>query len=122
MDPKHGPDQILDEIEKFIRKKRSVMLDIVEFETRQQKSEENFDSYLVAIQQLAADADLTQGHCKECKGKCLDRHLAARLISGIRDEKTRTKLLEEMFSTKDKVVELCSARESARQSNREKWG
>ncbi len=80
----------MDEIEKFICKKRSIVLDMVDFETRKQKSEENIDTYLdlVAIQQLAVYADLTHGHCNECKVKCLDRRLAAYLISGIRDEKT----------------------------------
>ncbi len=123
VDPQHGPEKILDEIEKFIRKKRSVVLDMVEFDRRTQHTDENFDAYLVAVQQLAADADLTHGHCNECKVKCLDRRLAGRLISGIRDEKTRTKLLEEeKFPSRDKVVEICCARESAQQNNREKWG
>ncbi len=123
VDPKHGPEEILDEIEKFIRKKRSIVLDMVEFDRRTQHADENFDAYLVAVQQLAADADLTHGHCNQCKVKCLDRRLAGRLISGIRDEKTRTKLLEEeKFPSRDKVVEICCARESAQQNNREKWG
>ncbi len=120
---KDTPNEILDAIEKFVRKKRNVVLDIVEFENRKQKSGENFDSYLVAVQQLASDADLTHGHCDACKVKCLDRRLAGRLISGILNEGTRTKLLEEeQFPSREKVVEICSARESARQNNKEQWG
>ncbi len=105
VDSKQVPDEILDDIEKFIRKKRSVVLDMVAFDNRKQKEGENFDSYLVAVQQLAQDADVAHDHCKACKIKCLDRRLAGRLISGIRDEKTRTKLLEEeKFPSRDKVV------------------
>ncbi len=118
VNPKQVPDEILDDIGKFIRKKRSVVLDMVAFDNRKQKEGENFDSYLVAVQQLAQDADVAHDHCKACKMKCLDRRLAGRLISGIRDDKTRTKLMEEeKFPSRDKVVELCSARESAWQNN-----
>ncbi len=120
---KQTPEEIIDEIERYIRKKRSVLLDIVQFENRKQKSGEDFDSYLIAIQQIASDADLVCDHCAECRVKCLDRRLAARLISGISDEKTRTKLLEEeKIPTKERVVEICSARESARKNNQEQWG
>ncbi len=120
---KQTPEEILDEIERYIRKKRSVLLDIVQFENRKQKSGEDFDSYLIAIQQIASDADLVCDHCADCRVKCLDRRLAARLISGIADEKTRTKLLEEeKIPTKERVVEICSARESARKNNQEQWG
>ncbi len=119
----HKPDEILDAIERYIRKKRNVLLDIVEFENRKQKTGEDFDSYLVAIQQIASDADLVCDHCADCRVRCLDRRLAARLISGIADERTRTKLLEEdKFPTKERVVEICSARESARKNNKEQWG
>ncbi len=117
------PEAILDEIEKYIRKKRSVVLDMVDFDNRKQKSGESFDAYLVAIQQIAQDADLTCDHCPDCKVACLDRRLAARLISGISDERTRTKLLEEeKFPSKDRVIEICTARESARKNHKEKWG
>ncbi len=117
------PEEILDEIERFIRKKRNVLLDIVQFENRKQKNGEDLDSYVVAIQQLASDANLVCDHCPDYRVKCLDRRLAARLISGIVDERTRTKLLEEeKFPSKDRVVEICSARESARSNNREQWG
>ncbi len=119
----HKPDEILDAIERYIRKKRNVLLDIVEFENRKQKTGEDFDSYLVAIQQIASDADLVCDHCADCRVRCLDRRLAVRLISGIADERTRTKLLEEdKFPTKERVVEICSARESARKNNKEQWG
>ncbi len=46
VDLKHGPDEILDEIEKFIRRKRSIMLNMVDFETRQHKLAGNLDSYM----------------------------------------------------------------------------
>ncbi len=121
-DKRKGPNDLLDDIEKDIRNKRSVILDIVEFDRRTQKTNEGFDSYLVAVQQLAQDADLTNGRCanENYKVKCLDRRLAGCLISGMQDDSTRTKLLEEeTFPSKEKVIEICSARETARQNTRE---
>ncbi len=58
VDLKHGPDVILDKIEKFIHRKRSVLLNMVDFETRQHKLEGNLDLYLVAIQHAA------RGRCR----------------------------------------------------------
>ncbi len=95
----------------------------MDFDNRKQKTGESFDAYLVAIQQISQDASLTYDHCQACKVACLDRRLAARLISGISDEQTSTKLLEEeKFSRKDHMVEICMARENARRKNQEQWG
>ncbi len=117
VDDADSPDELLAKIEGYIRKKRSVMLDMVEFDNRKQKASEDFDSYLVAVKQLADDADLVADHCDRCKVNCLDRRMAARLISGVHDEETRTKLLEEdKFPTQTNVIEICRSRESARRS------
>ncbi len=114
MDDDEGPDDLLEKIEKHIRNKRSVVLDMVAFDQREQKEGEDLDSYLVAIQQLAQDADLVAKHCPECSRNCLDRRLATRLISGIRDEGAREKLFRESeIPTKDYVVKVCSSRENA---------
>ena len=91
--PTDSVDQVLVAIEKHIRSKRNITLDLVAFDDRTQQASELFDSYLVAIRELAEDADLTAGHCNDCGQKCLDRRLSARLLSGIQDEETRKKLL-----------------------------
>ena len=41
------PDELLAKIKGYSRKKRSVMLDIVEFDNRKQKASGDFDLYLV---------------------------------------------------------------------------
>ncbi len=87
---------------------------MIQFDHREQNEGEDFDTYLIAIQQLAQDADLAADHCHECKTKCIDRRLAARIISGIMDDSTRTKLLRETeFPSKDRVVSICSSHETA---------
>ncbi len=55
-------EEILDAIECYMRKKGNVFLDIVEFKSRKQEMEEDFDSYLVAIQQIRSDVDLMCDH------------------------------------------------------------
>ena len=91
-----------------------------EFDKRRQRNEESFVAYLVAIQQLAEDADLTVDHCDACRKKCYDRRIAARIISGISDEGTRRKLLEEKkFPSRERVIEICSTRESAQNNTAE---
>ncbi len=109
-----GPEEMLSRIENHIRKKRNVVLDMVDFDYRVQRTNEDIDSYLVAIQQLAQDANLVDDHCDECRIKCLDRRLAVRLISGIQDKGAKEKLFREgCIPSKERVVEICSSRENA---------
>ena len=94
------PDEVLD-------KKRNIALDCVAFEERKQAAGENFDSFLIAIKTLARDADL----CNEC----LNRRLVTKIMSGIYDKETRTKLLA-MSPLPDlqTVTDLCRSEESAK--------
>ena len=112
------PDAILDKIEENIRKKRNVTVDLVKFDTRTQMQFESAETYLVAIRELAADANLTVDHCNDCKKKCLERRLTARLISGIHDEGTQKKLLTiSPFPKLDQVIAKVNAEESAARDN-----
>ena len=112
------PDAILDKIEENIRKKRNVTVDLVKFDTRTQMQFESAETYLVAIRELAADANLTVDHCNDCKKKCLERRLTARLISGIHDEGTQKKLLAiSPFPKLDQVIAKVNAEESAARDN-----
>ena len=108
------PEAILDKIEDNIRKKRNVTVDLVAFDNRKQKPNETAENYLVAIKELAADANLTDSHCPDCKKVCIERRLTARLISGISSEQTRQKLLAmSPFPTLKVVIDKINSEESA---------
>ena len=112
------PNAILDKIEEHVRKKRNVTVDLVAFDNRRQRQGETAENYLVAIKELAADADLTAGHCQDCRKACLERRLTARLISGGNNEETRQKLLAMTpFPTLNKVIDKINAEESAARDN-----
>ena len=57
-------------------------LDRVEFERYRQKEGEDFESFYIATQQLAFDADLVNNHCAECSKKCLESRVANKLMAG----------------------------------------
>ena len=101
------PDEVLDKIKNYIRSQRNIALDCVAFEERKQAAGENFDSFLIAIKTLARDADL----CNEC----LNRRLVTKIMSGIYDKETRTKLLA-MSPLPDLQTDtdLCRSEESAK--------
>ena len=108
------PAAILDKIEENIRKKRNVTVDLVNFDNRKQKHGETAENYLVSIRELAADANLTADHCNDCKKKCMERRLTARLISGIHNESTRQKLLAiSPFPPLQTVIDKVNAQEAA---------
>lgn len=101
------PDAILDKIKQYIRCQRNVALDCVAFEERKQETGESFDSFLIGIKSLARDADL----CNDC----LDRRLVTKIMSGIGDKETRTKLLAiSPLPNLKTITDICRAEESAR--------
>ena len=108
------PTVILEKIEENIRKKRNVTVDLVNFDNRKQKHGETAENYLVSIRELAADANLTADHCNDCKKKCMERRLTARLISGIHNESTCQKLLAiSPFPPLQTVINKVNAQEAA---------
>ena len=78
-------DSSLDKIERYLRLQHNVAIDRVKFEERQQEEGESFDSFLIVIKELAADAELCPS--------CLDDRVSTQIMSGIRDKETRRKLL-----------------------------
>ena len=102
------PDEVLDKIKNYIRSQRNIALDAVAFEERKQAAGENFDSFLIAIKTLARDADL----CNEC----LNRRLVTKIMSGIYDKETRTKLLamSPLPDLQTYYADLCRSEESAK--------
>ena len=96
----------LDEIAEHFRRQRNVALYRVQFEQRQQQTGESFDNFYVAIRELATDAELC--------GTCLETRLTTRIMSGVRSEEVRKKLLAlTPFPQLEAVVALCRSEESA---------
>ena len=62
--------EILEKIKRFIRAKRNIALDRVEFEQVAQREGEEFDDFYVSLQQIAENAELCGGHCEDCSKKC----------------------------------------------------
>ena len=108
-------EQILELLRKFIRSKRNIALDRVLFEQRKQLEGEDFETFLVAIKQIAENADLCEGHCPGCTKICTGLRIATKIVSGIKDAETRTKCLAlkaDEFNV-DKVVDVCRTQEAA---------
>ena len=76
---------ILEKVHNYIISQRNIALDCVAFEEHKKSVGESFDSFLIAIKTLARDADLCNA--------CIDRRLVTKIMSGICDKQTRTKLL-----------------------------
>lgn len=107
--------QILEPRKKFIISQRNIALDTNLFEQRRQLDGEDFESLLVAIRQIAENADLCEDHCLECTKVCIGPPAATKIVSGIKDTETRTNCLTlkaEAFNV-DKVVDVCRTEESA---------
>ena len=113
-------EEILEKIKRFIRAKRNIALDRVEFEQVAQREGEEFDDFYVSLQQTAENADLCGGHCEECSKKCWDMRISTKIMSGINDPETKTKLLaikEEEFSL-EKVIDVCRIEETSRKNEK----
>ena len=96
----------LDEIALHFQRQRNVALYRVHFEQRQQQPGEPFDNFYVALRELATDAELC--------GTCLDTRLTTGIMSGVRSEDVRKKLLAlTPFPQLQAVVALCRSEESA---------
>ena len=98
---------ILEKVHNYIRSQRNIALDCVAFEERKQAVGESFDSFLIAIKTLARDADLCNA--------CIDRRLVTKIMSGICDKQTRTKLLAiSPLPDLETTTAICRSEESAR--------
>lgn len=121
-DAKQTVEEILKTSRIFKNAKRNIVLALgrVEFEQAKQKEGEDFEDYYASVQQIAEDADLCSKHCQDCAKTCWDMRLSTQIMSGIRDQETKTKLLaikEEEFKL-DKVVDICRTGEAARKNEK----
>ena len=103
----HTVASVLDGIESYIRQQRDVALDRVKFEERKQEKGESFDAFLVALKQIADDADFC--------GECIDQRLTTRIMSGVRDTATRKRLLAiRPFPSLEMAVDVCRSDENGK--------
>jgi hypothetical protein len=106
--------EILDKVDRYLRSKRSLTVDHVEFFQSKQRAGEQFDIFLVDLRNLAEAACLTDRHCQVCRKPCLERHLGAKIASGLANEETRRKLLAQRpFPPLDDVIAFCRVEESS---------
>ena len=100
----------LDKIEHHLRQQCNIAIDRVKFEERRQEEGELFDSFLVSIRELAAEAEL----CSQC----IDQRLTTRIMSGLRNQETRRKLLAlRPFPSLERVIDICRSEEAAQANN-----
>ena len=79
------PAHILEKVTEYIRAKRNVALDRAAFRECRQGASESFDEFYIRLKNLAGPADL----CVHC----VDQQLATGIMTGVRDEAMRQKLL-----------------------------
>ena len=104
-------DEILDKISKYLRGKQNIAVDRVAFLKRKQENGENFDSFYMELNRLAEDAEL----CKTCG----EEQIATKIMSAIRSEETKKKLLAMTpFPSLQTVVNICRADETATNDNK----
>lgn len=100
-------ESALNKIERYLRLQRNVAVDRVRFEERCQHEDEPFDSFLIALKELAADAELCT--------TCIEERITTRIMSGIQDQETRRKLLAiRPFPSLVSAVDMCRSAEAAR--------
>ena len=102
-------DEVITEMQTYLRSQRNVVLDRKEFYSRNQQNGESFDDYYMILQEIAAFCDFCQ--------QCIEDQYRDRIITGISDEETVRELLTEQKLTLDKAILICCARENANKDN-----
>ncbi|TRY78582.1 hypothetical protein TCAL_11229 [Tigriopus californicus] len=110
-------DQIMEEMQKFFRAQYNIILDKVKFHKTTQHEGQRFEDFYVTVQKNASRAELN-AKCKNTD--CLEDQIKVKIIVGLQEEATRTKLMAipEQECTLQKVVDICRADESAMKDDR----
>ena len=99
-------EEILDQIQEYLRQKRNVALDRVAFDERKQETGETFDEFYVSIRKLSEEADLCDN--------CVEQRLTTKIMSSLKNTHVRQKLLAiTPFPDLKTVVNICRSEESA---------
>ena len=100
-------DEVLDEMQTFLRAKRNLVLDRINMARLTQQKGQSLDKFITRLRDIAEDAELDKMQ--------QDEWLATLVIAGITDEETRQKLLAlEKFPTYEQTIALCRREETAR--------
>ena len=102
-------NEIINEMQAYLRSQRNVVLDRKDFYLRNQQQGESFDDYYMTLQEIAAFCDFCE--------TCLADQYRDRIMTGISDEETLRELLTEKELTLEKAVAICRARENANKDN-----
>ena len=124
-----NPDvlQLINAVELYIRGQRNPLLDRIEFYRLQQDDGETFNSFFTSLKELyKASTFKDHSLCHACQDKIAscsvcqgDFHsheeetLRDRIVTGIRNDETRHKLLAEFKLTLQRAIEICRAEETA---------
>ena len=100
-------DEIIRRMTDHYRKKSSIAVDRVTFNKRKQETGESFDNYFAELSRLADNAEL----CSLCR----DDQIVTKIMSDIKDEETKRKLLAiNPMPNLQKVIDICRADETAK--------
>ena len=113
-------ETIFHAVKKFIRSKRNILLDRVEFERCKQREGEDFESFFINVQQTEIDANLCADHCNACGKLCTGARIENKGVAGLKDSDVRTKLLklgEDEFSLEN-IVKICRTEEKSKKNER----
>lgn len=95
---------ILDELQKYVEPKKSIIAEQFKFFKRQQAEGEPFDKFFIDLKKMA----------KKCEfGDQEDNLLKVRVVLGVCDSKLQERLLRTPDTTLDKIVDHCRATETA---------
>ena len=92
-------DDILDEIYNHLREGRSILVDLVRFQQRTQRTGEPFAEFL-------ADLTVLANRAKVCE-TCRDLRMVTQVVSGLADPETRKKIFKKKFMTLKDVKQFC---------------
>ena len=108
-DDSTSTDDVITEMQAYLRSQRNVVLDRKEFYSRNQQNGESFDDYYMVLQEISAFCDFCQ--------QCIEDQYRDRIITGISDEETVRELLTQDKLTLEKAIAICRARENANKDN-----
>ena len=123
--------EIISAVKTFIRGQRNPLLDRIDFYNRQQDKGESFDAFYAALRELYNVSDFQDiSMCHRCSGKICsqcernwqkvrEEMMRDRIVTGIRYDEVRHKLLAQTDLTLKGVIQICKAEEAALRTEEE---
>ncbi len=103
----------IDALKLYVRSQQNPLLDRIKFFQRQQETGESFDEFLATVKELKIACDFSfKEDCDNCRSRDQEI-LRDKIVSGVRDQSTRHKLLAADKLTLDQAVQFARAEEVA---------